>query len=768
MGCRELSSINLPNKLSAIGNKAFSGCHSLMSIIIPEYLATIGEQVFLDCTRLDSVFIPKNVSSIGNNAFENCYSLTAITLSDSLVSIGKFAFYGCYNLTSIVIPKNVSSIGDWAFGSCSNLYTVVNYSKLSMSIGSINHGYVSFYAKRVLKDCDFVTIGDFQFYTSSGKHFLANYIGNDINIELPKSYDGEEYQIDQCAFYRNTRLSSITIPDSVVAIGNYVFAGCIRLKDIYCLSCISPNISYATFGEWGEGNCTGNNIGRGKLLHVPKDATGYSEGYWRDILCNPDMCGFELSELPIIKYVVDDKVLYTCAVKFGDLIPVLPIPTKEGYTFSGWNEIPETMPAEDVIISGIFAINKYLVTFKIGDEVIASDSLEYGTAIIAPEVPNKTGYTFDGWGEIPEVVPANDVTIEGSYSVDSYSLTYVMDGEVYCQQTITYGATIEAIAVPTKEGHTFSGWSGLPETMPAKDITVSATFTVNEYQVTFKIDGVVIATYTQDYGSAIVAPEAPEREGYTFSGWGNVAETVPASDVTYEGSYSVNSYTITYLVDGEVVHSESVNYGAAIVAPEEPTKEGHTFSGWGGLPETMPAKGITVSATFTVNKYLVTFTVDGVAIVSDSLEYGAPIVPPTMPEREGYTFSGWGDVAETVPASDVTYEGSYTANLYNVYYFVGATLVHSVKVAYGEPIPEYIYEPAEEGYIFLGWIGETYATMPAHDVTYTANIDNGIGTLTIDYSQLNIYDLTGRKVTDTENLKGGIYIINGKKVVIND
>ena len=245
-----------------------------------------------------------------------------------------------------------------------------------------------------------------------------------------------------------------------------------------------------------------------------------------------------------------------------------------------------------------------------------------------------------------------------------------------------------------------------------------------------------------------------------------MAETVPASDVTYEGSYSVNSYTVTYLVDGEVVHSESVNYGAAIVAPEEPTKEGHTFSGWSGLPETMPAKDITVSATFTVNKYQVTFKIDGVVIATYTQDYGSAIVAPEAPEREGYTFSGWGNVAETVPANDVTYEGSYSANLYNVYYFVGATLVHSVKVAYGEPIPEYIYEPEEEGYTFLGWIGESYATMPAHDVTYTANIDNGIGTLTIDYSQLNIYDLTGRKVADTENLKGGIYIINGKKVVI--
>ncbi len=110
----------------------------------------------------------------------------------------------------------------------------------------------------------------------------------------------------------------------------------------------------------------------------------------------------------------------------------------------------------------------------------------------------------------------------------------------------------------------------------------------------------------------------------------------------------------------------------------------------------------------------------------------------------------------------------YTVNIYKVYYYVDEELVHTAEVAYGEPIPEYIYEPAEEGYTFLGWIGETYATMPAHDVTYTANIDNGIGTLTIDYSQLNIYDLTGRKVADTENLKGGIYIVNGRKVLIDD
>ena len=93
-------------------------------------------------------------------------------------------------------------------------------------------------------------------------------------------------------------------------------------------------------------------------------------------------------------------------------------------------------------------------------------------------------------------------------------------------------------------------------------------------------------------------------------------------------------------------------------------------------------------------------------------------------------------------------------------------LVHTAEVAYGEAIPEYVYEPTEEGYIFFGWVGDTYGTMPAHDVTYTANIDNGIEQLTIGNSRLMIYDLTGRRVLDTENLKGGVYIVNGRKVIV--
>ena len=127
---------------------------------------------------------------------------------------------------------------------------------------------------------------------------------------------------------------------------------------------------------------------------------------------------------------------------------------------------------------------------------------------------------------------------------------------------------------------------------------------------------------------------------------------------------------------------------------------------------------------------------------------------------------GWDKLPETMPAKDVIVMGKYAVNTYKVYYYVGEELVHTEEVTYGEAIPEYIYEP-EEGYTFVGWIGESYEAMPAHDVTYTANIESGIDSLIANGQQLMvIYDLTGRKVIDVDNLKAGIYIINGKKTVI--
>ena len=103
---------------------------------------------------------------------------------------------------------------------------------------------------------------------------------------------------------------------------------------------------------------------------------------------------------------------------------------------------------------------------------------------------------------------------------------------------------------------------------------------------------------------------------------------------------------------------------------------------------------------------------------------------------------------------------------YNVYYYVGGTLVHTEEVVYGGTIPGYTYDSVADGEVFLGWDGDTYETMPAYDIIYTAIISNGINSTLIGNGQLMIYDLNGRRVVDIENIKEGFYIVNGKKVML--
>jgi hypothetical protein len=240
---------------------------------------------------------------------------------------------------------------------------------------------------------------------------------------------------------------------------------------------------------------------------------------------------------------------------------------------------------------------------------------------------------------------------------------------------------------------------------------------------------------------------------------------MPAEDVTVTGLFTVNKYKLTYVVDGAEYHTDSVAYGSKLTAIEVPVKEGHTFSGWDNVPETMPAKDVVVTGSYTVNKYLITFKIGDEVIASDSLAYGSVIVAPEAPEREGHTFIGWGEVLQYVPAHDVTFVGCYTVNIYKVYYYVGEELVHTEEVAYGAAMPSYEYEPSN-GDIFNGWEGEHYETMPAHDVTYVANITSSISMLQVAGRNMVVYELNGRRIYDLNTLKSGLYIVNGKRMLV--
>ena len=101
----------------------------------------------------------------------------------------------------------------------------------------------------------------------------------------------------------------------------------------------------------------------------------------------------------------------------------------------------------------------------------------YGNEIALREYPAKEGYTFSGWSEAPATMPAEDVVIEGTFAVNYYNVIYKVDGEEYMVVQVVYGSEITLIDEPTKEGHTFSGWSETPATMPAEDIIIEGSFT---------------------------------------------------------------------------------------------------------------------------------------------------------------------------------------------------------------------------------------------------------------------------------------------------
>ena len=137
------------------------------------------------------------------------------------------------------------------------------------------------------------------------------------------------------------------------------------------------------------------------------------------------------------------------------------------------------MPAEDVTIKAKWQINQYTITFNTdGGSDIAPITQDYNSEVTAPENPTKTGYTFAGWDkEIPTTMPAEDVTIKAQWTINSYRLTYMVDGEVYKEYILEYGAPITPEPAPEKTDWLFSGWKEeIPSTMPAEDVVITGSF----------------------------------------------------------------------------------------------------------------------------------------------------------------------------------------------------------------------------------------------------------------------------------------------------
>ena len=322
----------------------------------------------------------------------------------------------------------------------------------------------------------------------------------------------------------------------------------------------------------------------------------------------------------------------------------------------------------------------YTVTFDStgGSEVIEKTmAVTYGEQLGDMPVPRREGYVFLGWYDAPvdgkcygnsdgkctsRYDKTENCTLYAQWEIKRYTITFdTAGGSEIDSITQDYDTAITAPANPTREGYTFTGWDReIPLTMPAENITITAQWKINQYTISFgTAGGSIIDSITQDYGTAITAPANPTREGYTFTGWDKkIPATMPAENITITAQWKINRYTISFdTAGGSAIASITQDYGTAITAPATPTREGYTFIGWNKtIPVTMPAENITITAQWKINQYTITFdTAGGSEIAPITQDYGTAITAPANPTREGYTFIGWDiEIPETMPAENIT------------------------------------------------------------------------------------------------------------------
>ena len=521
-------------------------------------------------------------------------------------------------------------------------------------------------------------------------------------------------------------------------------------------------------------------------------------------------------------------------------------PTKAGYTFAGWlKEGDETPSTEATIATGTtgnlkftaqWTINQYTITFETdGGTTIAPIKQDFNTPVTAPANPTKEGYTFAGWDkDVPETMPAGDMTITAQWTINQYTITFDTDGgTTIAPITQNYATDVTAPADPTKEGYTFVGWDkAVPTKMPAEDMTITAQWTINQYTITYDLAGGVLAEGDTNPASYTIESEAitlknPTREGYTFAGWTgtgiegtSMAVTIAAGSTgvrSYTATWTPITYNLTYELANGVLPEGKTNPATYTIETADftlinPERTGYEFAGWTGTGldkatvEVKIAKGSigdrSYTATWTPIGYTISYDLAGGQLAEGdtnpaSYTIESEAITLKNPTREGYAFAGWtgtgieGTSMAVTIAAGSTGVRSYTATWTPITYTISYDL-DGGQLAQGDTNPvEYTIEsdditlknPTKDGYEFAGWTGTdlaqatmtvTIAKGSIGNRTYTATWTpaSGIRAIFRDSKTVNVYTVNGtlvgrdKTIDEVIQLKHGVYVINGKKIAI--
>ena len=279
-------------------------------------------------------------------------------------------------------------------------------------------------------------------------------------------------------------------------------------------------------------------------------------------------------------------------------------PTRTGYTFAGWKygdeiitENSEVKTAEDHTLVAQWSPISYQIAYSNLEDGTLPESraVSYNieSADITLPAPIRTGYDFTGWTWDGNAAPQKNVVIaQGStgdrtytanWIAKSYGLTFEnVTGDAYQSRNVAYGTALN-VPNPKKAEHVFDGWlvngnaGEIPATMPDYNLTLTATWTANQYTIQFDSNGgSETAPITQAYGTTVTAPENPEKQGYSFSGWEpELPKTMPSGGLSVKAKWTAREYEVQFYEEGgdtEPCSSKNVAYGNAVGALPVPAE----------------------------------------------------------------------------------------------------------------------------------------------------------------------------------------------------